>query len=250
MLPLSLPPHEGAGYQVLCLASHSDDIEIGCGGTLLRLLREVPIERITWVVLSADTKRAAETGSAARRIVGNRAEVTTIVQEFRESYFPYTAVPIKEFFGHLRGEVNPDVVFTHYRHDLHQDHRLVSELTYNAFRDHLIFEYEIMKLDGDIGNPNLYVPLDGPTARRKVRLLMECFGTQHDKRWFTEDVFLGLMRLRGVEAGAPSGYAEAFYRAQSGHMSTLALGFDVTHRFVARQSARERAHGGSSTGGE
>jgi LmbE family N-acetylglucosaminyl deacetylase len=211
MLPLALPPREGAGYHVLCLASHSDDIEIGCGGTLLRLLREVPVERVTWVVLSGDPKRAEETQRAARRIVGNRSQLTIILQTFRESYFPYTAVPIKEFFGKLRGEVDPDLVFTHYRNDLHQDHRLVSELTYNAFRDHLIFEYEIMKLDGDIGNPNLYVSLDAATVRRKVRLLMDCFGSQRDKRWFTEDVFLGLMRLRGVESGATSGYAEAFH---------------------------------------
>jgi LmbE family N-acetylglucosaminyl deacetylase len=211
MLPLSLPPRAGAGYHLLCLASHSDDIEIGCGATLLRLLREVPIDRVTWVVLSGDAKRHAETRRAARRIVGHRAELAPQLQQFRESYFPYTAVPIKEFFGRLRGEVDPDLVFTHYRHDLHQDHRLVSELTYNAFRDHLILEYEIMKLDGDLGNPNFYVPVDGATARRKVRLLMECFGSQRDKRWFTEDVFLGLMRLRGVEAGATSGFAEAFH---------------------------------------
>ena len=211
MLPLTLPPPRGAGYELLCLGAHSDDLEIGCGGTLLRLLREVPIERVTWVVLSGDASRASETRRAARRILGNRAETKIVLREFRESYFPYTAVPIKEFFDELRRDVDPDLVFTHYRHDRHQDHRLVSELTYNTFRDHFVLEYEIIKLDGDIGNPNFYVGIDTATVRRKMRVLTECFSSQRDKRWFSEDVFRGLLRLRGVEAGAASGYAEAFY---------------------------------------
>jgi LmbE family N-acetylglucosaminyl deacetylase len=131
--------------------------------------------------------------------------------DFRESYFPYTAVPIKEFFDQLRREVSPDLVLTHYRDDRHQDHRLVSELTYNTFRDHLVLEYEIVKLDGDISNPNVYVALDAATVTRKIKLLDAGFGSQRDKRWFDEDVFRALMRIRGMEAGAPSGYAEAFY---------------------------------------
>jgi LmbE family N-acetylglucosaminyl deacetylase len=211
MLPLTLGAPGTSGYELLCLGAHSDDIEIGCGGTLFRLLRELPIARVTWVVLSGSAARAGEARRAARRVLGRRAEAKIIQASFRESYFPYTAVPIKEFFDSLRRDVNPDLVFTHYREDRHQDHRLVSDLTYNTFRDHLVLEYEIIKLDGDIGNPNVYVPLDAATVRRKTRLLMDSFGSQRDKRWFSEDVFRGLMRVRGVEAGTDSGYAEAFY---------------------------------------
>jgi LmbE family N-acetylglucosaminyl deacetylase len=211
MLPLALPPRAGDGYELLVLGAHSDDIEIGCGGTVLRWLREWPVRRVTWVVLSGNPARAAEARRSARRFVGRRVATRIVQATFRESYFPYTAVPIKEFFDELRRDVNPDVVLTHYRDDRHQDHRLVSELTYNTFRDHLVLEYEIIKLDGDIGNPNVYVALDAATVRRKVQLLTAGFGSQRDKRWFGEDVFRGLMRLRGMEAGAPSGYAEAFY---------------------------------------
>ena len=211
MLPLMPGPPRGAGYQLLVVGAHSDDIEIGCGGTLLRLVSEWPVEHVTWVVLSGDPTRAKEARRAARRVLGRQVPATIVQPGFRESYFPYTAVPIKEFFADLGGRLQPDVVFTHYRADLHQDHRLASELTYNTFRNHLIVEYEIVKLDGDIGNPNLYVPLDATTVSRKLRLVVDSFVSQHGKRWFSEDVFRGLMRLRGVEAGAPSGYAEAFY---------------------------------------
>ena len=211
MLPLAPRPRTGDGYEVLCLGAHSDDIEIGCGGTLLRLLRQWPIARVTWVVLSGNPARAAEARRSARRLIGRRADANIVQATFRESYFPYIAVPIKELFDGLRREIEPDLVLTHYRDDRHQDHRLVSELTYNTFRDHLVLEYEIIKLDGDIGNPNVYVALDAATVRRKISLLMQGFASQRDRRWFTEDVFQGVMRLRGMEAGSPSGYAEAFY---------------------------------------
>jgi len=211
ILPLAPRPRTGDGYEVLCLGAHSDDIEIGCGGTLLRLLREWPIARVTWVVLSGNPARAAEARRSARRVIGRKAAANIVQATFRESYFPYTAVPIKELFDGLRREVEPDLVLTHYRDDRHQDHRLVSELTYNTFRDHLVLEYEIIKLDGDIANPNVYVALDAATVRRKVKLLMDGFASQRDRRWFTEDVFQGVMRLRGMEAGTASGYAEAFY---------------------------------------
>ena len=211
MLPLAPRPRTGDGYEVLCLGAHSDDLEIGCGGTLLRLLREWPIARVTWVVLSGNPARAAEARRSARRLIGRRADANIVQATFRESYFPYIAVPIKELFDGLRREIEPDLVLTHYRDDRHQDHRLVSELTYNTFREHLVLEYEIIKLDGDIGNPNVYVALDAATVRRKISLLMQGFASQRDRRWFTEDVFQGVMRLRGMEAGSPSGYAEAFY---------------------------------------
>jgi LmbE family N-acetylglucosaminyl deacetylase len=211
MLPLAPRPPKRGGYDILCLGAHSDDLEIGCSGTMLRLLRELPIERVTWVVLSGDEDRAREARHGARRVLGRHAGVRLVQATFRDGFFPFTAPPIKECFEQLKREVKPDLVFTHYREDRHQDHRLVSELTYNTFRDHLILEYEVMKTDGDLGNPNVYVPLDTRTVDRKLRLLEDCFGTQRDKRWFSGDAFRGLLRLRGIEAGAPSGYAEAFY---------------------------------------
>jgi LmbE family N-acetylglucosaminyl deacetylase len=204
------PPTEG-GYDVLCVGAHSDDLEIGCGGTMIRILRELPVDRVTWVVLSGNADRAAEARRGARRVLGRHPGARVLQAEFRDGFFPYAAAPIKEYFEVLKGEVSPDLVFTHYRHDRHQDHRLISDLTYNTFRDHLILEYEIMKVDGDLGNPNVYASLDASTVNRKVKLLDECFGSQRDKRWFNGESFRGLMRLRGLEAGAPSGYAEAFH---------------------------------------
>ena len=193
------------------MGAHSDDLELGCGGTILRLLDELAIDRVTWVVLSGDKDRAAEAERSCRRLLDGRCETEIHLQQFRDGFFPYTAGPIKEFFESLKASTRPDLILTHYRDDRHQDHRLTSELTYNTFRDHLILEYEVMKKDGDLGQPNTYVPLDEATVQRKVQLLMEGFGSQRDKSWFSEDAFLGLIRLRGIEAGAPSGYAEAFY---------------------------------------
>ena len=160
MLPLMLRPPSEGGYDVLCLGAHSDDLEIGCGGTMIRLLQELPVERITWVVLSGNAERAAEARRGARRVLGRHPGARVLQADFRDGFFPYTAAPIKEYFEMLKAEASPDLVFTHYRHDRHQDHRLVSDLTYNTFRDHLILEYEIMKVDGDLGNPSVYVPLD------------------------------------------------------------------------------------------
>jgi LmbE family N-acetylglucosaminyl deacetylase len=212
MLPLAPAIREGcAGLELLCIGAHSDDLEVGCSGTVLRLLRELPVSQVTWVVLSGNAERAREARLAARRVLRRHQPTRIVLGTFRDGFFPYTGAPIKEFFETLKNEVKPDLILTHYRHDLHQDHRLVSELTYNTFRDHLILEYEILKLDGDLGNPNVYVPLDPTTVRRKISLLMDSFGSQRDKRWFNEDTFRGLMRLRGMEAGSPSGYAEAFY---------------------------------------
>jgi LmbE family N-acetylglucosaminyl deacetylase len=199
------------GMELLCLGAHSDDLELGCGGTVLRLLEELAIERVTWVVLSGDEERAAEAERSFRRLFDDRCELDFRMQQFRDGFFPYTAVAIKEYFETLKATTGPDLILTHYREDRHQDHRLTSELTYNTFRDHLILEYEVLKKDGDLGRPNTYIPLDENTAKRKVELLMDGFGSQRDKTWFSEDAFLSLMRLRGIEAGAPSGYAEAFY---------------------------------------
>jgi LmbE family N-acetylglucosaminyl deacetylase len=211
MLPLTLPPRRGGGLEILCLGAHSDDLEIGCGGTMLRLLREWPVERVTWVVLSGSPARAREARRGAQRVLGRRAGTRILQADFRDGFFPYDPVPVKEYVEGLKRSVRPDLIFTHYLQDRHQDHRFVSELTYNTFRDHLVLEYEVMKTDGDVGNPNVYVALSPPIVERKLRLLEDCFGTQRSKRWFSEDAFRGLMRLRGLEAGAPSGHAEAFY---------------------------------------
>lgn len=211
MLRLAPALADRTGLELLCLGAHSDDLELGCGGTVDRLLGELSIERIIWVVLSGDDDRAAEAERSCHRLIGGRCETDLRLQRFRDGFFPYTATSVKEFFETLKATTRPDLILTHYREDRHQDHRLTSELTYNTFRDHLILEYEVMKKDGDLGRPNSYVPLDEETVQRKVQLLMEGFGSQRDKSWFSEDAFLGLMRLRGIEAGAPSGYAEAFY---------------------------------------
>jgi LmbE family N-acetylglucosaminyl deacetylase len=211
MLRLTPSPADGRALELLCLGAHSDDLEIGCSGTIMRWLRELRVERITWVVLSGDDQRAREAQLSAQAILAEHPGFRMVTQSFRDGYFPYTAVEVKDFFESLKREVRPDIVLTHYRDDRHQDHRLVSELTYNTFRDHLIFEYEVMKRDGDLGQPNTYVALDEATVDCKVEHLMTHFGSQRDRSWFSGDAFRGLMRLRGIEAGSKSGYAEAFY---------------------------------------
>jgi len=197
--------------RVLCLGAHSDDIEIGCGGTILRLLESNPALEIRWLVFSGEPDRAAEARSSAEAFLGRGTNVRIEVETFRERYFPYLAADLKERFDGFGSEAAPDAVFTHYGADLHQDHKLVSELTYQAFRDQLILEYEIPKLDGDLGRPNVYVPLELSHVERKVATILDSFVSQRTKPWFTEETFRGLMRLRGVEAVAASGYAEAFH---------------------------------------
>ena len=196
---------------VLCLGAHADDVEIGCGGTILKLLAENRLLRVHWVVLGADGQRAQEAAASARRFLGNSGKENLTVKGFRDSYFPYIGVQVKEYFEDLRGEISPDLIFTHRRDDLHQDHRLVSELTWCAFRDHLILEYEIPKYDGDLGRPNLYVPLDESICREKIETIVECFPTQSGKGWFSADTYWAVLRLRGVECRSPSKYAEGFH---------------------------------------
>jgi LmbE family N-acetylglucosaminyl deacetylase len=211
MLRLAPSPPNGRGLELLCLGAHSDDLEIGCSGTVLQWLDDLCIDRITWVVLSGSGDRACEAEHSARALLARRTDFSLKTQSFRDGYFPYTAAPIKDFFESLKTEVQPDIVLTHYREDRHQDHRLVSDLTYNTFRDQLVLEYEVMKRDGDIGQPNTYVAVDESNVDRKVEHLMSHFGSQRDRSWFSEDAFRGLMRLRGIEARSESGHAEAFY---------------------------------------
>ena len=203
----NLPP--GRGLTVLAVGAHSDDIEIGCGATILRLVEEAPDVHVCWVVLSAGNDRADEArASAAAYLDGVSHEVR--LGRFRDAFFPHDP-GVKEFYEELKGTVSPDLVLVHARHDLHQDHRVACELAWNTFRDHVILEFEIPKYDGDLGAPNVLVPVEERHARRKAALLMEHFATQRDRHWFAEDMFLGLMRLRGAEARSPSGYAEGFY---------------------------------------
>ena len=210
MIALSFASAPDTPLRVLCLGAHSDDIEIGCGGTVLRLAAARCVD-VTWVVLSADAARAGEARRGADLFLRSAARASVLVKEFRDGFFPYVGADVKTYFEELKAIVSPDVVFTHYRADRHQDHRLVSELTWNTFRDHLILEYEIPKWDGDLGSPNCYVALDEETCGRKTDYLLATFQSQIGKRWFTADTFQGLMRVRGIEAGAAEGYAEAFY---------------------------------------
>ena len=208
MLALSLLAAARQVKRVLAIGCHADDIEIGCGGTLLALTRSQPALHVTWVVLAASGSRAEEARKSASAFLGD-ASTDIRVLEFRESFLPYIGGDVKEAFETLK-DVEPDLILTHTRHDLHQDHRLACELTWNTFRNHLILEYEIPKYDGDLGTPNVFVPVSGDLAREKARLIHNAFGSQQGKHWFEEDLFLSLMRLRGMEAASPTGYAEAF----------------------------------------
>jgi LmbE family N-acetylglucosaminyl deacetylase len=201
--------------RILCLGAHSDDIEIGCGGTILRLLAEHPGSSVHWVVFSATEAREQEARASAAGFLRDASSSYVLVKRFRESFFPATWVEIKEFFEKVRadnqGANHPDIVFCHHRQDMHQDHRTIAELTWNTFRNHLLLEYEIPKFEGDLGSPNLFVPLARAVADRKVELLLEHFGSQAERTWFRPDTFHGLMSIRGVECVAPEARAEAFH---------------------------------------
>jgi LmbE family N-acetylglucosaminyl deacetylase len=211
MIPLTVGTGGRAELRILCLGAHSDDIEIGCGGTLLRTLAAHPCARVRWVVLSGVGCRGEEARASAARMLQTAASADVSIERFRDSFFPHIAADLKEYFEQLKTEPPPDVVFTHDGRDAHQDHRVVSELTWNTFRDHLILEYEIPKYDGGLATPNFFVPLDDDARREKLGVLMDVFATQRDKRWFTASTFEGLMRLRGVECASPTGYAEGFH---------------------------------------
>lgn len=210
MLPLALAKADGP-LHVLCLGAHSDDVEIGCGGTLLRLLSERPGSVVQWVAFSATGAREAEAKASAEAFLAGAAKRTVVTKAFRESFFPAVWADIKDYFEETKRTFDPDIVFTHRTADLHQDHRVVGELTWNTFRNHLVLEYEIPKYEGDLGNPNLYVPLRRTDADRKVSLLMQHFPSQASRPWFRPDTFHGLMSIRGIECAAPEGRAEAFH---------------------------------------
>jgi LmbE family N-acetylglucosaminyl deacetylase len=214
MLPLRFNARAGSPLKLLCLGAHSDDIEIGCGGTLLRLLSEHPGCEVHWVVMSANPPRALEARASADAFLDTAGRKTVIVKDFKESFFPYVGAEIKIFFEELKGMVKPDVIFSHRLHDRHQDHRIIAEFTWNTFRDHLILEYEIAKYEGDLGQPNIFVPLARAVAERKVELLIKHFASQATRTWFRPATFQGLMSIRGVECNADEGYAEAFHASK------------------------------------
>jgi LmbE family N-acetylglucosaminyl deacetylase len=212
VLSLNLNAKRAAGDRltVLCLGAHSDDIEIGCGGTLLYLKSAFPEMKFHWVVFSAAGIRAEEAAKSADLFTAG-CEKAVVLKDYRDGFLPYNGAAVKGFFEELKQGVNPDLIFTHWGGDAHQDHRLVSELTWNTFRNHLVLEYEIPKYDGDLGRPGVFVPLADPFYKRKTDYLLEAFGSQRSKHWFERETFLGLMRLRGMECNSPSGYAEAFH---------------------------------------
>jgi LmbE family N-acetylglucosaminyl deacetylase len=197
--------------RVLAIGAHPDDIEIGCSGTLLRLLEQSAVSEVCWVVLSGRDGRAEEARASADALLAGVAQREVILRDFDDGFFPYDGRELKSFFEALKRDFSPEVVFTHQRSDLHQDHRVTCELTWNTFRDHLILEYEVPKYDGDMGAPNLFVALEDALCRRKIAHLMTHFGSQVSRRWFREDLFSGLLRLRGMECNSPTSFAEGFY---------------------------------------
>ena len=210
MLDLRFNLPNGKAPRFLFIGAHCDDIEIGCGGTVVELLRQYPQAQVHWIVLSSGAGREKEARRAAGLLLRGADKPNVVVKDFRGAYFPSEAPAIKDYFEELKA-IEPHVVFAHTRDELHQDHRTVGELAWNTFRNHVILEYEIPKYDGGLGSPSVFVPLAAATVRRKVDLLMKVFATQRSKQWFTPETFQALMRLRGIECNAPSGYAEAFY---------------------------------------
>jgi LmbE family N-acetylglucosaminyl deacetylase len=196
---------------VLCIGAHCDDIEIGCGGSLLRWTHEWPQTQFVWAIFAGEDGRADESRAAAAQLhAGGKAPILNIL-EFRASYFPAQFAAIKDAFETLKLSVQPDLVLTHHRADRHQDHALLADLTWNTWRNHTVLEYEIPKYEGDLGQPNFFVPLTASDIDRKSEILMGCFPSQHKRSWFTADTFRGLARIRGVECAAPGGFAEAFH---------------------------------------
>lgn len=195
---------------VLCIGAHCDDIEIGCGATLLRLLRARKDVTVRWIVLSSTPVRARETTAAAALFLRGARRRDVQIESFTDGHFPYQGSTLKDYFQEVKAAVSPDLIFTHYREDRHQDHRTVSDVTWQTFRDLLLLEYEIPKYDGDLGVPNVFVEIDAPTCERKIRYITRSHVTQRAKPWFTAETLRSLMRLRAVESRAPR-YAEAFY---------------------------------------
>ena len=210
MLELLLNKSRDSSLKILCLGAHSDDIEIGCSGTIMKLLQTYSNVDLLWVVFSADERRKKEALKSASLLLERALDKEIRIHNFRDSFFPYQGSDIKEVFEDMKA-FNPDLIFTHQNSDLHQDHKQISKLTYNTFRNHLILEYEIPKYDGDLGSPNIFSPINQKICNQKIELLIDCFKSQKNHQWFSDSTFQATLRLRGIEANSPTGYAEAFY---------------------------------------
>lgn len=211
MLPFTIPLAGDSPLNVLCMGAHADDIEVGCGGTILRLAGEVPKLCVRWIVFSGEGARETEARNSAAAFLGGVSKNRIEVLRFRDGYFPFQGAEIKDFFETLKRDFQPSIILTHWAGDAHQDHQLVAKLTHNTFRNHLVLEYEIPKYDGDLGNPNFFVPLTRTQLRRKIEAIRQNFPSQHARSWFSDDTFEGIARLRGIGCNAPEGVAEAFY---------------------------------------
>lgn len=204
---------------VLCLGAHCDDIEIGCGGTLLKLIKYYDNIRIFWLVFASNEIRKEEAHKSAGMFLQDIEDKTIRVLDFKDGFLPSFWSEVKNKFEHLKNEFSPDVIFTHYRDDLHQDHRLINELTWNTYRDHLILEYEIPKYDGDLGTPNFFVPLDENLVLQKKEIILNCFISQQNKHWLDDTMLTSILRIRGVECVSASTFAEAFYSRKMSFIS-------------------------------
>lgn len=211
MINLQLPDTKGQGLELLCFGAHSDDIEIGCGGTILSLLDRYKIGKIVWVVFCSNENREQEAKASAAQFLENVENKDIRVMSYRDGFLPDVWSEVKEEFESIKREINPDLIFTHTREDRHQDHRIVSDLTWNTFRNHMILEYEIPKYDGDLGQPNLFVSLDKEIVDQKLEITKSAFKSQTGKQWFDDELFKGLMRIRGMESASDSGFSEAFF---------------------------------------
>jgi LmbE family N-acetylglucosaminyl deacetylase len=211
LLRLILPPDRRESLRLLCLGAHADDIEIGCGGTILRIAAEMPGLVVRWVVFSGDERRRTEARNSAAAVLENVSEKQIEVLGFRDGYFPSQGANIKDHFEAVKRDFDPSFILTHWQNDAHQDHRLLAELTFNTFRNHLVLEYEIPKYDGDLGNPNFFVPLTRAQLQRKIDTISHHFVSQQGRSWLTDETFVAIARLRGIGCNAPEGVAEAFY---------------------------------------
>ena len=211
MIQLQLDVDKEKGLNILCLGAHCDDIEIGCGGTLLKLIDQYPIGHLKWVVFASNETRKQEAIASAEAFLEGVESKEIVVLSFRDAFLSFSALEIKEYFESIKKAFDPDLVFTHYRDDRHQDHRLISDLSWNTFRSHLILEYEIPKYDGDLGTPNSFCQLTAAQAEKKAAILLEYFVSQKNKHWFDKDTFLSLMRIRGMESANTNRYSEAFH---------------------------------------
>ena len=211
MSKLTFEPVVEGGLNVLCLGAHCDDIEIGCGASLLKLIEQKKIHSIRWIVFASNPLRKAEAIKSAEAFLEGVENAQIEVLEYRDAFLKFSALEIKEHFESVKRSFEPHMVFTHYRNDRHQDHSLLSDLAWNTFRSHTILEYEIPKYDGDLGQPNCFFHISEALAEKKANILLECFESQREKHWFDKETFLSLMRIRGMESASMTRYAEAFH---------------------------------------